>query len=128
MKRAHAHEPMPCGTTLETDGQNQRLRLGVVMLGASLVATVLLVQTGLHWAWRMLLFLPFFIAAFGAWQGLFRICPGMAFKGVRENVVGGEDRMGKLEDLKASRRMARIVLGGSTFTALFSTVVVMLLP
>ena len=102
--------------------------MGVVLLGLSLLGTVLIVQSGLHWSWRTLLFLPFFMAAFGAWQGLFRVCPGLAFKGVRENLAGGEDRVGRTADQAEARRNARLVLGGATVTAMVSTVLVVLIP
>ena len=127
-ERSLPYAAMPCGTNLESSGQNVRLRMGVAMLGLSLLGTVLIVQSGLHWAWRILLFMPFFMAAFGAWQGLFRICPGLAFKGVRENAAGGEDRIGRQRDLVQARRMARLVLGGATATAMLSTAVVTFIP
>ncbi|MEL7368024.1 MAG: hypothetical protein AAFN74_03860 [Myxococcota bacterium] len=117
------------GTNLKTKGQNYRLRMGVIMLGVSLLATVLLVQADFHRAWRAVLFLPFFMAAFGAWQGLFRTCPGLAMKGVRESACGGcDERIGHAKELVVARHLARQVLLGAIVTAVFSTFVVVLIP
>ena len=116
------------GTNLEQFGQNFRLRLGVMMLAIALVGTIAMVQGGLHRGWRLLLFLPFFMASSGAWQGLFRTCPGHAFKGVRENAAGGEDRVARRDELQAARHLARLVLFGSAATALVLTAIVMMVP
>ncbi|MEM7674619.1 MAG: hypothetical protein AAF449_01310 [Myxococcota bacterium] len=117
------------GTNLKTKGQNHRLRMGVFMLGISLLATMLLVQADLHRAWRATLFFPFFMAAFGAWQGLFRICPGMAMKGVRESACGGcDERVGHAKELKVARKLGRQVMWGSVATAIVSTSIVVLIP
>ena len=98
------------------------------MLGFALLGTVLVVQSSLHWAWRLPLFLPFFFAAFGAWQGLFRICPGMAFKGVRETPSGIEGPVQCESDLCAARQAARTVVLGALVTAVVSTAIVVFLP
>ena len=118
----------PCGTNLEVGGQNVRLRMGALMLGIALLGTVALVQTDLHRAWRLALFLPFFMSAFGAWQGLFRTCPGLAMKGMRENASGQEERMGRAPEIEATRRTGQQVFSGAMVTAVFSTAVVMMIP
>lgn len=125
---AREHGRFPCGTNLEQGGQDARLRLGVAMLAIALLGTVGLVQADLHRAWRLLLFLPFFMAAFGAWQGLFRTCPGLAFKGLRETATGHEAKVKRKAELVAAQRAARQVLIGAIATALVSTSVVFFLP
>ena len=51
---------------------SQRVRNGVIMLTIALVVAVLLVKTEVHVAWRALLGLPFFLAANGFYQGLYK--------------------------------------------------------
>lgn len=49
-----------------------RLRTGVVALGAALALAVALVYLQVAWNYRLLLFLPFFVAASGFFQALYR--------------------------------------------------------
>ncbi len=128
MEQGHMNARARDGANLEQSGMDSRLRLGVVMTGIALLSTIWVVQSDVHRMWRLLLFLPFFMATLGAWQGLYRICPAMAMKGVREGVGGCEERIGRPQEREASRRIARLVLAGSVGTALFSTIVVLFLP
>lgn len=57
---------------LSPGAASRRLRQGVAMLGLALAVSVALVYVDLHQAWRLLLFLPFFVSANGFYQGLFR--------------------------------------------------------
>ena len=57
---------------LSSGASSKRLRGGVVLLGIALMIAVTLVHTGVHPAWRLLLFLPFWAAAQGFYQGLYR--------------------------------------------------------
>jgi len=47
------------------------LRFGVVTLTGGLVLAVLLAKLGVPWAWRLLLVVPFYLAANGFLQGLY---------------------------------------------------------
>ena len=49
-----------------------RLRGGVVFLALALILAVALVYAQVPWAYRLLLFLPFFVAANGFFQALYR--------------------------------------------------------
>ena len=49
-----------------------RVRFGLFALSLALAVAVALVKVELHFAWRLLLFLPFFFAASGFYQGLYR--------------------------------------------------------
>jgi hypothetical protein len=51
---------------------SRRLRQAVVVLTFALGAAIALVRADVHPAWRALLFLPFFVAASGFYQGLYR--------------------------------------------------------
>lgn len=119
--------PPLSGANLEDSGQNRRLRLGAIMLAVSLVLSVAVVQADLATPWRLGLFVPFFFAAFGAWQGLYRTCPGLVHQGCRET-CSGPSKVADPSQLKAARRLAARVVGGSLVTALMATTLVVLLP
>lgn len=113
---------------LASTGQNMRLRMGGMMLLVALGAAVALVQTDVARGWRMVLFVPFFLAAFGAWQGLYRTCPGMVNRGMREDERGDAEPIRRADDLRGVRRDAYKVLGGTVVTALAATLLVLLVP
>lgn len=113
---------------LQMSGQNARLRWGGLMLVVALVLSVALVQADVARWWRLSLFVPFAMAAFGAWQGLFRTCPGLVSKGMRESSCGMEEPIRRSDELDLSRRDARRVLQGTLVTALAATTVVCLIP
>jgi hypothetical protein len=117
-----------CGANLQDHGQNSRLRMGIVALTVALGAAVLVVQADLPRLWRALLFVPFFFAAFGAWQGLYRTCPGMVMKGARETQEGDEVRVADPEQTRGARRLAARVMLGSVVTAACATALVAVLP
>ena len=48
--------------------RRRRLRLGIAALSASVVIAVVLAATGVHRAWRMVLFFPLWVAALGFFQ------------------------------------------------------------
>jgi hypothetical protein len=47
------------------------LRFGLLSLTVALVSAVVLAKLGVPWAWRLLLIVPFFVAANGFLQGLY---------------------------------------------------------
>lgn len=47
------------------------LRHGVAALAGALVLAVVLAKLGVPWAWRLLLIVPFYVAANGFLQGLY---------------------------------------------------------
>ncbi len=121
------HGEALCGANLRTSGQNARLRMGVVMLAVSLVLSVVLVRADVPRVWRLALFIPFFMAAVGAWQGLYRTCPMMVREGTKES-EHGDARVVDPEQLRGARKLAFRVLLGSMCTALLSTALVTALP
>lgn len=101
--------------------QNRRLRLGLVVLGPALVLAVLLVHWGVPPLVRAgVLFIPFFIAAYGAFQGLFRTCTYAASQDVRVT-DGGEEKLLETRDRERIRRDGRAVMVGSLLTASMAT-------
>lgn len=122
-----ANQPLR-GSNLRLDGQNSRLRFGLAGLVVALAISVWLVSAGVDRGWRLLLFFPFFLAATGAWQGLYRTCPGHAAKGVREREHGQTTRVVAPDEVVASRCLARRVLWGSVLTSVCATMLVVVLP
>lgn len=116
-----------CGANLRAGGQNARLRMGIIMLTVALLLSVVLVRADVSKAWRALLFVPFFMASMGAWQGLYRTCPMMVRHGRRET-EDGEVRVADPEQVRGARKLAFRVLLGSVCTALLSTALVTALP
>jgi len=71
-----ASEPLPLHA-LDIQGVSEtaasaRLRHGVVALAVALALGVALVESGVPAIWRLTLFVPFFFAAAGFYQGLYR--------------------------------------------------------
>jgi hypothetical protein len=121
---------MPCTCTrgnLGDRAQNSRLRGSLLALLVGLSASVVLLDSGAPAAYRWLLFAPFFAAAFGAYQGLFRTCSFAARQGVRLTDHGQEE-VGSAEERARIRREGRNVLLGSIATAAAATAILVLLP
>ncbi len=57
---------------LSPGAASARLRAGVIALAVALALGVALVQLQVATPWRMALFVPFFFAASGFYQGLYR--------------------------------------------------------
>lgn len=115
------------GANLEGSGQNRRLRLGALGLAVALLASVVLVELGLPRLWRLTLFLPFFGAAFGAWQGLLRTCPILAHRGQRED-HGEYAAIADPERQSAGRRLGRTVRWASVASAAIATALIAAIP
>lgn len=115
------------GANLEDRGQNLRLRFGALMLAVSLGLSVALVQADVGRVWRLALFVPFFFAAFGAWQGLYRTCPGLVMEGLRET-CDGPAKMADPSQLGAARKLAWRVILGALAAAGLATALVTLIP
>jgi hypothetical protein len=66
------NESVPDGTVcIANIGPNQqrlRLRFGLVMFAMGIMIAALLILTGVHWAWRIVLFMPFYLGATGYFQ------------------------------------------------------------
>lgn len=128
-KSCHYREGALCGANLETYGQNGRLRMGVFFLAVGLVMALGFEVYGASRGWRLSLFVPFFMGAFGAFQGLYRTCPTLAAKGTREGVApGNEERVINSADVERSRRLSRKVLAFSLINAVLATSVFVFLP
>lgn len=102
--------------------QNTRLRMGLVGLGSALLLAVLLVQLEVPAIARVALFVPFFLGAYGAFQGLFRTCTHAASQNVRVTDAG-EEKLLENRDRERIRRDSKMVMLTSFLTASMATVV-----
>lgn len=116
------------GANLSTRGQNQRLRLGIVLLTVGLALTVALVKLQVEPLYRLGLFVPFFMASFTTLQGLCRTCPMHSRQGTRETEQGPSVPMESENRVTASRALAAKILGLSTVVGIAATASVMLIP
>ena len=60
------------GGNLDACGTSRRLRFGVIALSLALALGVMLVKADVAWFYRALLLVPFYAAASGFYQGLYR--------------------------------------------------------
>jgi hypothetical protein len=93
----------------------------------ALALSVVLMESGAPAFARAVLFFPFFIAAFGAYQGLFRTCSFAARHGLRL-ADHGEEMVTSQPERDRMRREGRKVFLGSLATAVAATSMVVLLP
>ena len=112
---------------LGDQAQNRRLRGSLVALAVGLGLSILMLRAGIGTPLRLMLFLPFFVAAFGAYQGLFRTCNMAAREGVRLTDHGEEVVVDAAERARMCRD-ARKVLVSSLATAAAATAMMVLLP
>jgi hypothetical protein len=90
-------------------GQNNRMRMGIFGLVVGLTLTVIMIRADVAPIYRTLVFFPFFGAAFGAYQGLYRTCTFAAKQGVRETELGIEPVANPAERERARADGRRIV-------------------
>ncbi len=97
-----------------------------LVLGLGL--SVALVQGELHRGWRLLLIIPFFFAAIGAFQGLYRTCPVHARQKTRVNELGEDEVVANPEEVQASKRLGARVFLSAMMSACTATGLVFFLP
>lgn len=105
---------------LESAGQSSRMRLGIAALAIALGLVLLLEAIDAPRIFRLSLFVPFFLALFGATQALYRTCPGLAARGVRE-VCGTEEPVARASERRRHLQLGRRVVLLSTLGALAAT-------
>ncbi len=119
---------MPCTRgNLGANAQNRRLRMSILALLVGLVLSTVMLRSGAPAAARLVLFIPFFAAAFGAYQGLFRTCTFAARQGMRIDDHGEEVVVDRDERARMRSEGQRVLLG-SIATAATATLMVALLP
>ncbi len=113
----HAARP---AANLESAGQSSRMRVGIAALAIALGLVLLLEAVDAPRIARLSLFVPFFLALFGATQALYRTCPGLAARGVRE-VCGSEEPVARASERQRNVQLARRVVVLSAVGALAAT-------
>ncbi|MGF1509458.1 MAG: hypothetical protein ACFB9M_08150 [Myxococcota bacterium] len=124
----HSYREALCGHNLGEKGTNQRLRVAILMVTVGLGLACWMVQADLPWLARIVCFVPFFLAALGATQGLFRTCPMHALKRTKEDDRGRTDPVMSPEEWRAAKKLARQVWMTSLFLATMATLSVLVLP
>ncbi len=101
--------------------------MSIAMLFVSLAGALILSAGGFPVWTRGFLFVPLFMVAFGALQGLHQVCPSHAAKGTRE--VGGQARkVADPEEVQRIRSEARTMMIESVAGAAVATALLFLLP
>ncbi len=73
-----------CVGNLGPGGRTARLRIGIVGLGVGLLLSIVLLRAGVDRPVRLVVFLPFLLAASGVMQVMLRTCPSHGRRGTRE--------------------------------------------
>ncbi len=98
------------------------------MMSVALMLAVVMVRFDVARNYRVLLFLPFLMAAFGAFQGLYRTCPGHAMKQTAEDDGGEAHKVFNRAERSAARKNAFKVTFMSVITASVATLFVFAVP
>lgn len=112
---------------LESEGQSARMRIGIISLAVALGLVLALQALDAPRLSRLSLFLPFFLTLFGATQALYRTCPSLASRGVRE-VCGAEEPVARASERTRSRAIGHRVLLLSAVGAAIATAIFVLVP
>lgn len=96
---------------LGAEAQARRLRVGIVALGVALTVATVMVKMDLPAGYRLLLFIPFLVAANGIATGLFRTSGWLAVRGQRDAGAPGER-----EPIPSRRERASLLTLGRTVT------------
>jgi hypothetical protein len=99
-------------------GQDSRLRAGVIGFTVTLALAIGLAKAGAAQELRWLLAFPFFAAVMCVSQALYRTCPFMAAKGLRDGAEEGVEVIANPDELKLVRTRGRRVLLASLAIAL----------
>jgi hypothetical protein len=115
-----ANDADVCIANISAGGRRQRLLVGLVGLAACTLASMWLVLDGASTAWRLALFVPWWISALGLFQAKEQTCVALAARGQRE--VNGHPEAIPAGELHAVRRQARRVYVQSFLAAVVLTV------
>jgi hypothetical protein len=102
---------------LESRAQDTQLRVGLVALAVSLVVGNLLVNGAVASGYRLLAFVPFFVAAYGVLAALYQTCGITAIMGRRITSEGSEPVADRAELAKHRARGMRVLLGSTLLAA-----------
>jgi hypothetical protein len=115
-----AADGVVCVANIGKAGRRQRLLIGLVGLGACVLASLWLMSDGASRGWRLALFAPWWISLLGVFQAKEQTCVALAARGLRE-AGSGEPEAIPAGELDAVRRQARRVYLHSFIAALLLT-------
>jgi hypothetical protein len=93
--------------------QDRRLRIGVLAFSATLILAVVLARFGVAAHFRWLLALPFFVAVMHLAEAMYKTCPMLAARGVRDTDRGVEPVADPQELASMRGRGRRLVIGSA---------------
>ncbi len=102
-----------------------RLRWGGIVFGSGIVLGALALELHVSRLAMSALFIPFYLGANGILMGLYRTCPPLALRGLRDLGAGSEKITSQVE-LHAVRMRALRVILGALVMALMATASLML--
>lgn len=100
-------------------------------VGLAVAVVFLIVAFALGWAapWRLLVFLPLFLAAQGFLQAAFRFCVGFATRGLYNfGDLGSEETVHEAEFRRKDQRKALLITGLAFAIAAVVAVIAYLIP
>lgn len=124
---ASAHAALSAANLGER-GQNRRLRASIATLFVALGLSAFLVRSEASPLQRLVVFVPFFLTAYFAFQGLYRTCPLHSQQGTREGAGGASLPVADERVLSRSRRVASRLTVLALAMAAGATAVVCALP
>src|SRR5688500_12395910 len=119
--------PAACIPNIGPRERRRRLVMGVVIAGLTVALLAWLVTAGAPRVWRLLVFVPAWIAALDVLQVRAKTCVLLAAKGVR-NMDAGNEAIGDAAELTAVRAQARAVHVQSLVAAAVATAAAMAVP
>jgi hypothetical protein len=105
----------------------RRLRVGVVMFLVSGAVALFLLVAGVSRVWRIPVFLPLLIGAFGVFQVRAETCVALAARGLR-NMDAGDESIADPLELRTIKAQARRVNLQATGLAALLTAALVALP
>jgi len=107
--------------------RQRRLIAGVLFLLVAAGAAAALILSGAPRPWRLLVFLPAWVAALGFYQVSAHTCVALAARGLK-NMDAGDEVVTDAGELARMRTQARAVHIRAALTALAAAVLIVILP
>jgi hypothetical protein len=120
-------ESTACVANIGPRGRKQRLRMGILWLAISGVASSALALSGLPRWIRLALFGPFTFGAFGIFQSREQTCVALAASGARD-MDSGREQVADPAETRQINRQARKVFAEAILSAALLTALALALP
>jgi hypothetical protein len=107
--------------------QRKRRLLGFVALAVGVAWAFIFIVYDVPRPWRVIIFLPIWIASLGFLQARERICIALAARGMR-NMDAGEERVEDRRAIEELQRRAQLINRRALLTAALATLLALLFP